>query len=109
MAGTYVYRRHSKTWLLVLSFGTFTHLIFDQMWLTPRTLFWPLYGFAFERADITNWVSNMLYALMTDPEAYVPELIGAAILIWFVVVLLFRRKVYTFIRHGQVSWLPESS
>lgn len=52
VAGLYFYRRYSKTWLLAFSFGTLTHLVFDQMWRTPQTLFWPLFGLPFERADI---------------------------------------------------------
>ena len=103
LAGVYVYRRYRKTWLLVLSFGTFTHLVLDQMWLTPRTLFWPLYGSTFEPADITNWIQDMLYALMTNPRVYVPELLGVGILIWFVVALLRRREILAFIRYGQVA------
>ena len=44
LVGLYLYRSRKKTWLLVLSFGTFTHLILDAMWRTPRTFHWPLYG-----------------------------------------------------------------
>lgn len=100
--GFYLYRSREKTWLLALSFGTFTHLIFDQMWLQPQTLFWPLYGFAFERVDLTHWVENILYALHTDPYIYVSEIIGAAILIWFASELVRQRKVYAFIGNGSV-------
>lgn len=101
--GVWLYRRCRKTWLLVLSFGTFTHLIFDQMWLEPQTLLWPLYGFAFPRADITHWLQDMIHALLTEAEVYVPELVGAAILAWFVVAVLRRRRIYAFVRHGQVG------
>jgi len=82
--GIYLYRHYDKTWGLTFSFGTFTHLIFDQMLLTPRTLFWPLPGLAFERADISNWMPDKFHALLTDPIVYVPEPVGAIILIWFV-------------------------
>ncbi len=102
LAGLYLYRRRAKLWLLTLSFGIFTHLILDEMWLAPRTLFWPFLGFAFERADLTDWMLNMLYALLTQPEAYVPELVGAAILLWFGLILVRRKKLFAFIRYGQV-------
>jgi membrane-bound metal-dependent hydrolase YbcI (DUF457 family) len=102
LAGLCLYRRRGKTWLQVFSFGTFMHLVQDQMWLYPQTLLWPGYGFAFEKLDLTYWAQNILYALRTDPGVYVPELIGAAILIWFVLALAHRRKVRTFIRNGQV-------
>jgi inner membrane protein len=103
LAGCYLYRSYGKKWLLVLSIGTFTHLILDQMWLTPQTLLWPLYGWTFQRFDPTPWIQNIFYSLRTDPAVYVPELVGAAILIWFVVVLVRRRQVYAFIRNGRLS------
>lgn len=103
VAGIYLYKRYSKTWLLAFSFGTLTHLVFDQMWRTPQTLFWPLLGFTFERADISNWILNILHALLTNPAVYLPELVGAIILIWFVWLLLRRRKIYSFAKYGQVQ------
>jgi len=54
LAGLCLYRSRGKTWLLGFSFGTFMHLIQDQMWLEPRTFLWPLYGFAFEKIDLTH-------------------------------------------------------
>ena len=87
--------------MLVLAFGTFTHLLLDQMWLTPRTLFWPLFGFDFGRGDPAGWLSGIFHALLTNPEVYVPELVGAAILLWFGLALVRRRKVRAFLRYGQ--------
>ena len=103
LAGLFLYRKHRKTWLLVLSFGAFTHLILDRMWLEPRTLLWPLYGFAFEKVDLTQWWQDILHALYTNPSVYVPELMGAVILIWFAWVLLRNRTLYRFIKSGQTS------
>lgn len=103
VSGIYLYRRYSKTWLLVFSFGTFTHLIFDQMWCTPRTLFWPLFGLSFERTDVSNWIPNIFHALLTNPVVYLPELVGAAILIWFTCLLFRRQKICSLIKHGQIQ------
>lgn len=102
LTGFYLYRSHGKTWLLVLAFGTFTHLICDRMWLAPQTLLWPAYGWAFPKCDLTYWLQNIFYALFTDPAVYVPELVGMMILIWFVLVLVRRGRVHAFIRNGQV-------
>lgn len=59
LAGLYLYQSRGKTSLLAVSFGTFTHLIFDQMWRAPRTLFWPIYGVTFDRMNLRfisqNW------------------------------------------------------
>jgi len=103
LAGLYLYRWRSRTWLLVLSFGTFMHLILDEMWRSPPTLLWPVLGLAFERADLTNWMHDMLHALLTSPQVYVPELVGAAIVIWFAVELVLKRKVFAFIKYGRTS------
>ena len=101
LAGLCLYLRHNRGWMLVLAFGTFTHLLLDQMWLTPSTLFWPFFGFDFWRGDPAGWVPGILNALLTNPEVYVPELVGAAILLWFGLALVRRRKVRAFIRYGQ--------
>jgi membrane-bound metal-dependent hydrolase YbcI (DUF457 family) len=100
--GLYFYRRSGRTWLLALSFGTFTHLVFDQMWRAPHTLLWPAYGLVFEKVDVTNWAPRMLHALLTDPQVYLPELAGAAILIWFAQSLVRRRRVFAFLKCGKV-------
>jgi hypothetical protein len=102
LAGLYLYLRRNKSWMLVLAFGTFTHLAFDQMWQAPRTLFWPFFGFDFVRIEPAGWVPGILHALMTNPEVYVPELVGALIVLWFGLTLVRRKKVITFIRHGLV-------
>jgi len=103
LAGLYLYNNKSRgrVSLLAVSFGVFTHLIFDQMWRAPRTLFWPIYGFTFDRMVHTDWIPNILHALMTDPQVYVPELVGTAILVWFTLALLCKRKVFSFLRYGQ--------
>jgi len=103
LAGFYLYHSRRKLWLLILSFGTLSHLIFDQMWLEPQTLLWPLYGSAFKEVDFTQWMQGIFYASYTDPSVYVPELVGLAILIWFVSVLVRQRKLYFFITSGQID------
>jgi len=102
LVGLYIYRRHGKLWLLVLSFGTFAHIMEDEMWLYYQTLLWPLYGFVFKMIDLTNWTQNIFYALRTELGVYIPELIGMTILIWFTLVLVRKRKVYAFIKNGKI-------
>ncbi len=102
LVGIYLYRSYSKTWLLVLSFSTFTHLIFDQMWLTRQTLLWPLYGFTFEKIDLTHWIEIIFHALLTNPVVYISEIVGGAILILFAWVLVSNGKVHAFIRNRKL-------
>ncbi|MFC1939774.1 metal-dependent hydrolase [Chloroflexota bacterium] len=101
--GFYLYKRHSQTSLLGVSFGVFTHLVFDQMWHAPRTLLWPIYGITFDKGGTTDWIINMLHALMTDPQVYIPELVGIAILAWFTFALVHKRTVFCFLKYGQVQ------
>jgi membrane-bound metal-dependent hydrolase YbcI (DUF457 family) len=105
LVGLYLYRSRKKTWLLVLSFGTFTHLILDMMWLTPRTLLWPLYGLSFERYDFINlsyWIQRMLDNIFIDLAIGITELAGAAIAILFVWLLVRKGNFYAFLRNGRV-------
>ena len=102
IAGLYLYRRQRKTYLLTLSFGTFTHLLLDEMWRAPRTLLWPFYGAAFDKVDITEWIPQIFDAILTDPVTYLPELVGVVILVWFAVILLYQRKVFSFLKSGQL-------
>lgn len=105
LAGFYLYRRRKKTWLLIVSFGTLMHLILDQMWLEPRTLVWPLRGLSFEKTDLTHYVQDTIHGLHTSPAVYVPEIVGAGILICFVWMMVQRRTMFAFIRNGKVVWL----
>ena len=98
----YLFKRRGQTWLIALSFGTFMHLILDGMWLAPRTLLWPAYGWAFERTDVSHWLQNIPYVLRTDPAEYLPELVGAIILLGFFVQLARKGKLLLFIKKGTI-------
>jgi membrane-bound metal-dependent hydrolase YbcI (DUF457 family) len=100
-AGYYLYRRRHKTWLLVLAFGTFMHLLLDSIWKTPRTLFWPFLGFTFDRVNVEDWPSLWFWDLFIYPDLFIPEIIGLAILLYFASTLIYRKKVGVFLRYGQ--------
>jgi inner membrane protein len=100
-AGFLLYRRRHRTWLLVLAFGTFIHLILDQIWLTPKTMLWPFLGFTFDRLDVSDWFTLWFRDLFVYPELYIPELIGLAILLWFAITLINRKRVGVFLRQGK--------
>jgi len=105
LAGLCLYKRKRKIWLLILSCGTFTHLIFDQMWLTPHTLFWPLYGWNFpkEPPDLVLWLKGTLTALVTVPSVYITEIIGALILGAFCWHLIRRGQLGNLVKTGKVD------
>ena len=104
LAAFYLYRRYGETRLFTLSFGTSTHLVFDQMWLTPRTLLWPVFGLTFDKLEFTftSWISYIVHNLLTYPDVFIPELIGAVIITGFIGILVRRRGVRVFVRYGQI-------
>lgn len=101
LAGICLYRKRRATWLLAISLGTFTHLVLDGMWGMPRTLLWPLFGFAFDKPDLTDWLPGIIHELTSDPTVYIPELVGIVILVYFSITLVSRRKVIRFLKLGE--------
>jgi inner membrane protein len=105
LAGIYLYRKRRGKWLLVLSFGVFTHLIFDQMWLIPHIIFWPLYGWSFPQGNrnILLWIEDMLLGLITNPDTYISEIIGALVLLIFIWQLIKSKSLASFIIRGSIQ------
>ena len=101
LAGVYLCRR-GKLWLIVLSSGTFMHLILDQMWLYHEILLWPFFGLAFPSADPVDSTLKMFGNLFSVPSVYVPEIIGLLILGYFGVVLCLNRGWRSFLSSGRV-------
>ncbi len=101
--GWYLYRRRHRTWLLVLAFGTFCHFVLDQMWLSPHTLLWPAFGWAFSRTDISEWLGQIFHSMVAYPPTYIPEWIGLAVLLWVAWVILRRRRARRFLLHGKIA------
>ena len=91
--------RYRKSWLLVVSLSSFMHLILDQMWNSPDVLLWPLFG-SLPKKETVGWLSNIFQALISDPEVYVPEIIGLLLMLLFAYRLVKRRGVTGFIRNG---------
>jgi len=104
-AGLLVYAWRRGIGLLCLCFASMMHLVLDDMWLNPRTLLWPAYGWPFQGTDTGLWASlrSWLNTLASEPGAYLPEIAGASLLGVFVLVILARPGGPTsFIRRG---WL----
>ena len=101
--GVYVYISRRKLNLVCLSFGNIAHLGLDAMWLDPRTLFWPLYGWSFEKTDIGHWLERIIVSLGTEPGVYIPEIVGALLLGIFLVSLIRQGKLYRFLRDGEAD------
>jgi len=99
VAGIYLFKR-KKPCFLFFSLSSMFHLILDRMWLTPQTLFWPLYGWGFSKEDISSWWENIFQALFKDPSVYLPEIMGATILAAFGIILIKRKALGKFLLEG---------
>ena len=100
--GIYYYRHYKKNWLVTLSFGTFIHLILDEMWLNLETLFWPLYGFQFKSIYSEHYVQGLFYALFNEPSVFIPEIIGILLIICFLWALMSQKKLLYMILRGRI-------
>jgi len=49
LTGLYLYDKRGDIKVLTLAAGSIFHLMEDQMWASPRTLFWPLLGWRFRK------------------------------------------------------------
>lgn len=87
--------------MAAVAFGVFTHLLLDSMWVYPLTLFWPLLG-NFEKSDTGGWLQDIWRWLFTEPEYYIPEIIGLAILVPVSINVLKKRRLGVFFRDGRV-------
>jgi inner membrane protein len=101
--GFYLLRAHRQAWMLTLAAGTAMHLILDQMWGVPGTLFWPLMGLKFVTENLEGWAAGMAKAVTSSPETYISEAIGLTILLWFGVVVIKRKQAGALLKTGRIS------
>lgn len=102
LAGLCLYLSRHKNWLLVLAFGILTHLALDEMWLDPQTFLWPAQGFSFPTVERSDWAAGVLHRLFTSPKVYLPELLGVVGLAYLAWLMVRRRTIHAFIRHGRI-------
>ncbi|HDN68801.1 MAG TPA: hypothetical protein ENG23_04400 [Methanomicrobia archaeon] len=80
-------------WFLLFSFASFLHLCEDRMWLTPETLFFPVFGFEFPQGAVeSHWWDFFLgcffgtYSPLRGAElsyVFVSEMVGFSVLLAF--------------------------
>jgi inner membrane protein len=105
MAGFLIAFKYKNSFMLMLAFGTFAHLILDGMWQAPKVLLWPLLGFSFEKATpipFGTYLWNLVRQLFKTPWVGIPEFIAAIIILWFLWLLLRQKKLRPFLLRGQV-------
>jgi membrane-bound metal-dependent hydrolase YbcI (DUF457 family) len=104
LASLWLYFKSKKTWLMAIAFGMCTHLVLDQMWLTPHVLLWPSQGWAFPHfADRIGLLQFRLWwsALTSNRTVITTECIGASIL-GLTALAIGQKKIQRFILLGTI-------
>jgi len=70
LLGLYLYDKKSDIRVIALASGSFFHLMEDQMWAVPQTLFWPLFGWNFPKDEIVDVLG---FLLMLFKESFIPQ------------------------------------
>jgi inner membrane protein len=108
LIGLYWYQRYANTGIIVLSLCSAFHLVLDQMWHTPQTLFWPADGFTFPgggNLGFIEWLRSLFENALMQPSDYVPEIVALIILVPFVLQLSRGGALLRFLKTGSVSWI----
>jgi hypothetical protein len=70
-----------------LAFAAFLHLIEDEIWSEPETLFWPLLGFEFptkEHASFYEYIERIISEYTPSlSHVFISEIIGLVIILIF--------------------------
>lgn len=87
LIGLYFYDKRRDIRILSLAAGSFFHLMEDQIWGDPRTLFWPLLGWSFPKDSMDRTGLEYLLALFNQSfqlqfsESYIPEILGTGVVV----------------------------
>jgi inner membrane protein len=100
LTGFFLYLNYKRTAVLAVAYGMAGHLILDQIWLTPATFLWPMYGWAFPAGAVSNYFKIWLSDLVSVPEVYISELAGLLILGIMAAVLVSKKKLWTLLKTG---------
>jgi Predicted membrane-bound metal-dependent hydrolase (DUF457). len=86
LAGYYLYSQ-GKPELLIVAGASFCHLLEDQMWNTPKVLFWPLLGWKFPKDTISgNFIEYLMIIFNRSyypgfTEVFISEIVGLLIIV----------------------------
>ena len=101
-AGLAISSRRGKPLLLYIAAGDFFHLVFDQMWKLPTSLWWPLFG-PIGREEVGGWFYDLWEGLISNPSVFIPEISGLLISLYFLIRLLKRRQIIYFLKTGDIG------
>jgi inner membrane protein len=102
IAGLILTTRWNKIWLLTISLCSFIHLVLDQMWLDPTTLWWPFLG-PIQREATAGWLLSLWSELISNPYVYVSEAVGLIITLYIALRLVASRRGMHFLKTGDID------
>lgn len=83
----HIYKKRKDVRVLTLAFGSFFHLMEDQMWASPKTLFWPLFGLKFPRDHMeANGMERIIEMFKNSftfhfSSSSIPEMLGMGVIV----------------------------
>lgn len=101
--GMWVFKKWGKGWLLIMAFGSFMHDMEDQSWRWPQVLLWPLKGWGFPKEDLNVWLSGVYRAIVTEPDVFIPELVGIVILALAAIRVFRNRRFQYALKTGHIN------
>lgn len=102
LIGIIINYRNKNLNVFILGFSSLIHLVLDSMWFYPGILLWPYFGLKFPQRPEGHWLASDIINLMTKPSVYLPELIGAAIIIYLFSRLIAKNELRLFIKLGKL-------
>lgn len=97
LVGLYIYEKRKDIRVLTLASGSFFHLIEDQMWASPITLFWPLFGLKFPRGHMdSNGIEDIIKMFENSFTFHfslssIPEILGMGVIVVLILHWLIKR------------------
>ncbi|MDP4145344.1 MAG: metal-dependent hydrolase [Bacillota bacterium] len=98
--GIYRINKYNKSNLFLLGISSVIHQILDSMWDFPGTFYWPVLGLKFPQRPEGDWLNESLTKLMTKPGTFIPELIGLAIVAYYLYKAYKKGRLKDFFKHG---------
>lgn len=102
LLGTAVAAKWKRLWLIVLALCSLGHLVLDQMWLLPNTLWWPLLG-GIARESTRGWLSGMLANVLSNPAVWIPELAGFVVIVTAAARIAMDHGLSEFLKSGRMG------
>jgi len=109
LIGLYLYDKRSDIRIISLASGSFFHLMEDQMWNTPKTLFWPLLGWSFPKNSIDYTGLEYLLVLFNRSfhpqfsESYTPEFLGMVVVVVLALYWLKNKLSETSFKNNKIK------